>query len=199
MIRRLQIISAFCFLLLLSGCSSPEPHYYVLADSATAAQRNESAPTDSSVGVGPVEIPEYLDRPQIVTRSGQNELQLAEFDRWAGPLKDNVTQVLAENLRAQLPGNRVAVYPWKRAAGIDYQVTVKILRFDRSVDGDSVLNVHWAILSGDGVKELAAHDAHYTERPAGSGNRDTVAAMNRTLEYFSSDVSHAINMLRKEK
>jgi uncharacterized lipoprotein YmbA len=199
MIRRLQITSVSCFLLLVSGCSSPEPHYYVLADSATAAQRTESAPTDVSVGVGPVEMPEYLDRPQIVTRSGQNELQLAEFDRWAGPLKDNVIQVLAENLRTQLPGNRVAVYPWKRAAGIDYQVTVKILRFDRSIDGDSVLNAHWAILSGDGGKELVAHDAHYTERPAGSGNRDTVAAMNRTLEYFSSDVSHAINLLRKEQ
>lgn len=65
------------------------------------------------------------------------------------------------------------MYPWKRAAGIDYQVTVKTLGFDRSVDGDSALNAHWVILDGEG-KELAAHDAHYTERPAGHGCRDGV-------------------------
>jgi len=196
MTRRLQITSAYCFLLLLSGCSSPEPHYYVLADSAAAAPRTAFVETDVSVGVGPVDLPEYLDLPQIVTRSGRNELQLAEFDRWAGPLKDNVTQVLAENLRTQLPGNRVAIYPWKRAAGIDYQVTANIIRFDRSVDGDSVLDAHWVILDGEG-KQLAAYDAHYAEPPAGSGYRATVAAMNRTLERFGNDVAGAIGAIRK--
>ncbi|QFY42807.1 membrane integrity-associated transporter subunit PqiC [Candidatus Methylospira mobilis] len=193
---RLLTPSVLTLLLLLVGCSSPEPHYYVLADSASAAPRTVSAKTEVFVGVGPVDLPEYLDRPQIVTRSGRNELQLAEFDRWAGSLKDNVAQVLAENLRTQLPGNRVALYPWKRAAGIDYQVTVKIIRFDRSVDGDSVLNAHWVILDGEG-KQLAAHDAHYAEPPAGSGYRATVAAMNRTLERFGNDVADAIGAFRK--
>jgi len=183
-------------LLLLAACSSPEPRYYVLTDTITPTQRLTPAGTDISVGVGPLELPEYLDRPQIVTRSDQNELQLAEFDRWAAPLKDNVIQVLAENLGTQLSGNKVSVYPWKRAARIDYQLRVKITRFDRSIDGDSVLNAHWSVLNGNG-EELAAHDAHYTERPSGSGYRATVAAMNLALERFSRDAADTINTLRK--
>jgi uncharacterized lipoprotein YmbA len=184
-------------LLLLAGCSSPEPRYYVLTNTVAPTQRFTPAGTAMSVGVGPVELPEYLDRPQLVTRSDQNELQLAEFDRWASPLKDNVVQVLAENLGAEIPGSKVAIYPWKRATRIDYSVVVKITRFDRSTDGDSVLNAHWSVLNGNGV-ELATHDAHYTERTTGSGSRATVAAMNLALEHFSRDIADTITTLRKE-
>jgi uncharacterized protein len=185
-------------ILLLGGCSSPDARFYVLTDTATPAQPPADTATGiAAIGIGPVELPEYLDRPQIVTRTDQNELQLAEFDKWAAPLKDNVIQVLAQNLGAFSPGNKVTVYPWKRATPLDYQVTIKITRFDRTVDGDSVLNAHWAVLTGDGGKELAAHDARYTERPAGAGSRATVAAMNRSLERFSQDIANTLNVLRK--
>jgi uncharacterized lipoprotein YmbA len=180
-------------LLALAGCAGSESvRYYVL--SATPAGPDGAAVRDIPVGVGPVELPEYLDRPQIVTRTSQNELNVADFDRWAESLKDNTIRVLAENLAMLLPSQRVSVYPWKRATPVDYQVTVQVSRFDRLEQGGSVLTVRWRVLDGGGG-ELLSRTSTYRETPSGPGYSATVAAMNRNLEAFSRDVAVSIGSL----
>lgn len=179
-------------LLLSSGCSSPPTRFYVLSTLTDSSPISPGADRDVAVGVGPLELPDYLDRPQIVTRSGQNELNLAEFDKWAESLKDNATQVLAENLAVLLPSKKISTYPWKRSTPIDFQVNVKVTRFDHTINGETVLSTRWRILSGDGGKELFSRESRYTERPSGKGYDATVAAMNRALAQFSRDVAGAI-------
>ncbi|MFM8331179.1 MAG: membrane integrity-associated transporter subunit PqiC [Candidatus Methylumidiphilus sp.] len=189
-------IAALCAagLLALSGCgSSPATHFYVL--SAVPAERPAEAGADIALGVGPLELPEYLDRPQIVTRSGQNELNLGEFDRWGAPVKDNATEVLAENLAVLLPSNKISTYPWKRSAQIQYQVAAKITRFDRTEGGEAVLSARWRLLDGEG-EELLARESRYAESPTGADYGDTVAAMNRLLAQWSREVALAVNSLR---
>ena len=178
--------------LLTTGCSSPPTRFYVLSTLPDSAPVSMGTSPEPAVGVGPVELPDYLDRPQIVTRSGQNELNLAEFDNWAEPLKDNATQVLAENLAVLLPSKKIATYPWKRSTPVDVQVAVKITRFDHAEGGDTVLSARWSVLSGDGGKELFARESRYRERPSGDSYPATVAAMNRALAQFSRDVADAI-------
>lgn len=179
--------------LALTGCASSESvRYYVL--SATPAGPSGAAVRDIPVGVGPVEFPEYLDRPQIMTRTSQNELSMADFDRWAESLKDNTIRVLAENLATLLPSQRVVTYPWKRATPVDYQVTVQVSRFDRLEQGESVLAVRWRVLDGGGG-ELLSRTSTYRETPTGSDYAATVAAMNRNLEAFSRDVALRIGSL----
>ena len=181
--------------LLLSGCSSPEPRFYVLSGVPAPTRQIPGRGQDIAVGVGPVEFPDYLDRPQIVTRTGQNELQIADFDRWAEPLKHNATQVLAENLAVLLPSKKVVTYPWRRATPVDYQLIVKVIRFDRAEGGDSTLSTRWAVMTGDGKSELLNRESRYTERPAGASYGATVAAMNQTLARFSRDVAVAVKGL----
>lgn len=185
------LLSAFA--LWLSGCgSSPPTKFYVLSNVSTAKPMPQSLGRDIAVGVGPVVLPDYLDRPQIVTRSGQNELNLAEFDRWAEPLKDNVSQVLAENLAVLLPSNKVHGFPWKRATPLDCQVRAKITRFDHSDDGTTALHVRWSVLNAEGAEEWLAQESRYSEHPDGPGFAQTVAAMNRALAKFSRDVAQAV-------
>ncbi len=176
-------------LMLAGGCSSPPTRFYVLSSLPSAQPLRTGQ--DIVVGVGPVELPEYLDRPQIVTRSGQNELTLAEFDRWAESLKDNTTQVLAEDLAILLPSKKVSTYPWRRSTAIDYQLVVKVTRFDHTAGGETVLAVRWSLLSGDG-KELLSRESRYVERQPDDAYGSTVAAMNRSLGQFSRDVASAI-------
>lgn len=179
--------------LALTGCAGSESvRYYVL--SATPAGPSGAAVRDIPVGVGPVEFPEYLDRPQIMTRTSQNELSMADFDRWAESLKDNTIRVLAENLATLLPSQRVVTYPWKRATPVDYQVTVQVSRFDRLEQGESVLAVRWRVLDGGGG-ELLSRTSTYRETPSGPDYPATVAAMNRNLEAFSRDVALRIGSL----
>ncbi|MBM4201862.1 MAG: membrane integrity-associated transporter subunit PqiC, partial [Gammaproteobacteria bacterium] len=179
--------------LVASGCSSPEPRFYVLAGPVAPGKPAQAAAAGgAAIGLGPVQFPGYLDRPQIVTRSGQNELDLAEFERWAEPLKDNAVHVIADTVSQNLGGRKVVIFPWKRATPIAYQVTVDVKRFDRTRGGETELAVRWALLTADGQQELVSRDARYGEWPADDTYATTVAAMNRTLLKFSRDVTGAI-------
>ena len=71
-----------------------------LTDVSSPAAMGERALT---IGVGPVTLPPYLDRPQIVTRASRAQLHLAELDQWAASLQDTVARVLAENLSLLMP------------------------------------------------------------------------------------------------
>jgi uncharacterized lipoprotein YmbA len=96
--------------LTLGGCFSPQPDpskFFVLAPAATGGA-NSIAPaglaTSSSptIGLGPIKLPQYLDRDEVVTRVGPNRLELSDRDRWAEPLADNFKQVLAQDLTHSL-------------------------------------------------------------------------------------------------
>src|SRR3546814_5086338 len=84
-------------LLFVTGCagSLPTRHYLLESMAPTTVDETEE---DAVIAVAPVTLPAYLDRPDIVTRSTDNRLELADFDEWAEPLDDNITQVHAENL-----------------------------------------------------------------------------------------------------
>ena len=98
--------------LVLTGCSSTSPsRFFVLTSQDRLVAGHLQS--DVSIGVGPIVLPHYLDRPQIVTRTGQNELRLAEFDRWAEPLTENVSRVLTEDLCKLLETEQVSIVPFR--------------------------------------------------------------------------------------
>lgn len=181
-------------LLLATACGNAPTQFYTLTPlSGRAASPAFDGP---SVGVGPVELPKALNRPQIMTRKGQNEFDLGELDQWAEPLDENVTQVLAENIATLLPTQRMTVYPWDHSKAIDYQVVVKVLRFDRNQGGDAVLKVRWTLKSPSNDKELLARDTRYTRRPTGEEYKATVESMNLLLADFSRDVAAALRGIK---
>ena len=81
---------------LAAGCSSaPTTRYYVVTPLAAAAAAPVPGP---SVVVAGVRLPQYLERPQLVTRSGDSQLELQEFHQWGGNLAKDLTRVLAAHL-----------------------------------------------------------------------------------------------------
>ena len=75
--------------LALAGCMSvadPTKHY-VLSPTSPRDPTPTSSASSVAVGVGPVLIPGYLDRVQIVTRDANDEVAVAMYDRWAEPLE----------------------------------------------------------------------------------------------------------------
>ena len=178
-------------LLALAGCASSKPsRYYVL--SALNPTQSAKADLAVSVGIGPIEFPEYLDRPQIVTRGSQNRLYLGEFDRWAEPLEQNFARVLAENLAALLSTDDVHQYPWKRSARLNYQIIVSVNRFDAVIGGDTVLNVRWTVSDGDG-RTIVPPRASRIAKPAASADYEAIVqAGSRALEELSRQIAAAI-------
>jgi uncharacterized lipoprotein YmbA len=180
-------------LLCIGGCATQPSRFYVLSSQpyVDTAPAPASPPQGLTIGVGPVNLPPYLDRPQIVTRAGPYELKLAEFDRWAEGLDANFTRVLAENLTLLLPTARVAPYPWSRTTAVDYQVMVEVTHFLSQIGGESVLIADWTLFKGEGQQVLQSGTSRLSAPVAGQGYASVVAAMSQTVADLSREIASA--------
>ncbi len=198
---RLRVVIIFGTLwLVLSGCaSSPTPRFYLLSSlEATSQEMKPSAEERCfSIGIGPINIPDYIDRPQIVTRGAPIEFKLAEFDRWGEPVKDNLKRVLAKNLSMLLCTKTIAFFPWRGGIPIDYRIEMEILRLDGSLGGNVSLEAWWMVFSGDGKKMLIAKKSTFTEAVGGQDYKSLVGAESRALGTLSREIAEVIKTLPK--
>ncbi len=198
---RLIIYLHWIFLILLSGCASTAPtKFYSLSPLVETDIRQETVLVDHgiAIGIGPIEIPDYLDRPHIVTRTSLNELRVSDFDKWAGSLKIDIARVLSENLSALLSTERVYAYPWKSHISIKYQIVVDVTRFDGSPGGDVLLKANWSILGENGKKALLLDSSSLNEQIKGKEYNALVAAESRVLADLSRDIAAAIISILQE-
>ncbi len=192
---QLGVMTLSVYLMNLGGCTTTPPtNFYVLTPlpSAETLGLTTVAAGGPSIGIGPVTLPQYLDRPQIVSRLSRARLNLGEFDQWAAPLKDIVASVLAENLSMLMSTDHIAVYPWPRSTTIDYQIMVDVTRFDGEMGGEVLLLVRWSIVGNDG-KELVKKKSRFKQQVASSDYEATVTAMRRALEALSREMAGALH------
>jgi uncharacterized lipoprotein YmbA len=180
--------------LTLGGCgATSQPSKFYLLNSLSSSEKLVSnLPSGMAIGIGPIHIPEYVDRPQIVTRISENELKLAEFHKWAEPLKDNIPQVLADNLSLLMRTDQVNIYPWKRSTPIDYQVRIDITRLDTASDGEAHLIARWHVFGEDTRTVLSAKKSHFTAPLQGSDYAAIVSALNQTIGDLSRGIATSI-------
>ena len=184
-------------LLLVGGCTSKPSRFYVLSaiPQVETASVTRTSPQTPIIGVGPVTLPRYLDRPQIVTRYGPHELKLAEFDRWAEGLDTNFTRVLGENIAQLLPTAQVVTHPWPRATPLDYQVMVEVTHFLGQVGGESLLMADWTLFKGEGQQVLVSGKSRLSAPVVSEDYAAMVAAMSQTLADLGREVASAARSL----
>jgi uncharacterized lipoprotein YmbA len=187
---------AACALLLLaaSGCApTPPSDFYVLTPVSAAGA---SAPVPSreslSVSVGPVKIPEYLNRAQIVTRAGRNRLEVNEFNRWGGTLVSNLSSVVAENLSVLLGTDEVFVFPTQDPVSPRYRVILAVAKLDGTLGESAVLDARWLITGPRRREQLATGRTQIRETPDGDGYESYVAAQSRAVEALSREIAAEI-------
>ncbi|GKT09719.1 membrane integrity-associated transporter subunit PqiC [Desulforhabdus sp. TSK] len=187
---------------ILAGCStSPPPRLYTLSpmESMTSGQEGASPSIfpsgEITLGIGPVRIPEYLDRKQVVSRSTENRIDISEFDLWGGTLRDEITRVLTENIGSMLPSAKVYGFPWLTGGRMDYRIPVNVLQFDGSFAGQVILRAQWTLQSGDGKRLFLAGNSHIVEPLHGAGYSALVAAHNRALACLSQEIVSGVASL----
>jgi uncharacterized lipoprotein YmbA len=151
-----------------------------------------------AIGVGPVELPEYVNRPQIVTGGSENELHRAEFEQWAEPLETNFTRVLAANLATLLRTDRVAMFPWQGPVPLDYQVVVEVTHFLGNPNGSVSLVALWRVLGKDGRATLVSRQSTFTEAAGSQEYGALAAALSRTVASLSRDIATTITTLEQK-
>lgn len=186
-------ILTLVLMLFMAGCAtSPPARFYTLNGISKPDNASPSAAGKTEViGVGPVSIPDSLDRPQIITISGENEVKIAEFDRWSGSCRDEIARVLTENLSVLLPSQRVVSYAWGRRVSLNRQITVDILRLDGGLGGKVILKVNWAILEENGTKTIMVRRSDISEPVNGGDYASFVAALSRALGTLSREIAAA--------
>jgi uncharacterized lipoprotein YmbA len=189
------------FSVLLAGCSSAPPvEFYTLNSLSATTEKAQStdAATNIAVGVGPVEIPQAIDRPQIVTRTGPNKLTVDEFHRWAGPLESNLARVLAENIAFLLAIDRVAVYPWEVDFKPDYRIGLHINYFEGQWNKNVLLDVVWRVTDQKG-QQMAVKKSVITEPLSAVDYEALVAAKSQAIARLSHDIVQEIRKLQSAK
>jgi uncharacterized protein len=182
-------------LLLLAGCaSSPPSHYYVL-NALSGDGKAQSADSCASIGIGPVDLPEYVNRLQIVARSAQDEVLLGNFDLWAEPLSESVPRVLAENLSRLLCTKEIVLFPWKPSKAPEYRVEVGVVQMDGTLGGAVSLEAWWSVSSGGENKTRAVRKTRYSEPVGGRDYTALVQAHSRALAALSRDIAAALKEL----
>ncbi len=175
--------------LLLAACgTSPPSNFYTLSPADIPYAPDKVGST--ILGIGPIRVPEYLERPQMVTRRANQRLKVDEFNRWAEPIGDVQYRIIAENVDALLDDVVAIAYPYGGLADYDYRLVARVSRFDMDLYGNTMLDVHWGISSTDGSHVVPATRSEYTASSGDPDNPGSVAtAMNGVLEQFSRDIA----------
>jgi len=196
------VLGIFIIAFFVSSCgTSPAAKFYTLTPIILEKQAATGVGIDSSqpTVIGPVEIPEYLDRPEIVTRAEQNQLILSEFNLWGGSLKADVNRVLIENVSYFLANDGIPVITWKIGIGGTNRVPIQVVRFDGSPNDSITLKARWAVIEKEGKAFDYFHESNITVQVKGGSYGSVVAAMSEALGQLGREIAEGIRSAVKKK
>ena len=152
--RLLKYTFLSCLTFLIFSCAkSSKPVEYYMLDASVGIDNNQILKDDEGpmIGLGPIRLPEYLDRFQMVVAVSENKYKLIDGHRWAEKLDQNISLALFKTLPSQLGTDRMIRYPWPQRPGVDFQVKIDILELNIDQDGRSQLVAQWSIKTKDKI------------------------------------------------
>ena len=182
--------------LLFNSCGTTPPSKFYTLEAMSGSETTQTATERQNnlhIGIGPVQFAEYLQRSQIVTRTNHAEVKLAETHRWAEPLHNNFSRILAENLSILLGTDKISLQPSRNWSDIDRQVVVNVWQFDTSKEGEVTLVANWSIRGKGGSELLTMKKSSFSVTLENTTSyTDIVRALSKTVEMLSREIAAAI-------
>jgi uncharacterized lipoprotein YmbA len=183
--------------IMLSGCATSQPTRFFVLNAPELSQKEPPQPCQQdrvfTLRINPVNMPRYLDRPQIMTRVNDNELRLSELNVWAEPLKDSLTRVIAQNLHS-VPCMDIVIMP-KAGKQNTYRLSADVIRLDGTLGGQALLHVRWSIIEEQSQRVIIAKVSTYREPVLSHDYNALVSAYNRVLDSFSQEIAGSLASL----
>jgi uncharacterized protein len=184
----------------LAGCvpfkRTPEPRFFALRP---VAERPASPASNAAglgiVGVLPVSLPGFLERPQLVAWSAPGEVRVDEFLRWAEPLDASVQRVLADDLETLLASHRVVRSPWARSTTVQCRVRAELVRFGLQPGGEIALSGRFIVLPAQSERPLLSRDVELRRDPGRADPGRGVEAMSALVADLAAEIAKAIGTL----
>ncbi|TGD72071.1 membrane integrity-associated transporter subunit PqiC [Mangrovimicrobium sediminis] len=171
---------------LLGACgSTPKSNHYILRAQAVPVETD----TAFALGVGPVGVPPYLQRDAMVLSDGANRLDLANTERWAEPLEDGITRVMALNLAALLGTQDVRPYPWHPKRPPAYALKLRVLELDAD-SASARLVAEWLVYRPGDDSTLERRIARL-QQPLDGDGPEAIAGAYSALFFQLSEIAAA--------
>lgn len=183
-------VAAAAAALLIGGCGTPpQDHFYTLAPPALAPTV-PAGPARYLVSVGPVKLPQAVDRPQLVLREGDSRVRILEEQRWAGPLPEEIARSVAASLARQLPDAQITTAGNHAPRAGEIQVRLDIERFEATSDNGVMVQGVWT-LRQEGAAPVSRQFTG--SEAAANGSYDAiVSAYTRALAAVSAAIAAEI-------
>jgi uncharacterized lipoprotein YmbA len=182
-------------MMVVTGCAGPsQPTRFYRLDGAVISEQMidlKPQPGLIRIGIAPVEVAGYLDRPQMVERQSTHRLELYEFDHWAGSLQENLLSLLSDQLQQQLRDMQVIAYPWPASMAPDYDLNLSINRFER-VSGQIVLQGRWSLTQRRSSQIVMMQQIRLKEPFSGSGVEASISAASQVVKRLSEHMASEI-------
>ncbi|MFH1692500.1 MAG: PqiC family protein [Candidatus Omnitrophota bacterium] len=187
----------------LGGCISisntPSPRFYsLIALDKGQAVKQYHVPAGFTIGVGPVKIPEFLNRPQIVTMNKKRMLEFAEFDRWGEGLDFAFVRLMNEDLTLMMPDATIEMYPWNLNIAITYQVVVNVIALESRLDQDMLLIVQWTIIDQKNKKAIFTKRSELRQVIEPHSYLGLVKSLSAACAVLSEEVAAELSLLAAE-
>jgi hypothetical protein len=185
-------------LLLCPACGLLAPrtdstHYAVLA-SVDELPGEAATPASSPLrlGLGPVTLPEYVRRSEIVSRVEGTRIVLSETERWAEPLDRAIVRVVAIDLQRATGAGRIVHHPWYERDRPEVQVEIAFSRCEGDESGRVVVAARWSVRDlGTGTAPVE-RDSRIEREIAGQDGASTAMALSQALAELCREIAGSV-------
>ena len=196
-IQPILISLSLSALFMLCGCINLDPQsdptrFYILS-SQTSPKRSSSDGQGTVLGLKAIALPTYLRSTKIPTRHGANEITYSEINRWGESPKYAISRVLAENLASHSAIGRVHTVPWPDGAHHDFELYVRLSRFEGKQSGQIAVESSWEIIDPDDDSILKNGRTVVNHLQWNGRNYSSlVEALGKSLGILANDLAAAI-------
>jgi uncharacterized lipoprotein YmbA len=177
---------------MLTACGRTPPAKFYTLQPVERAPLGHSIARDVALAVGPVAIPESMDRNEIVTHDADNAVSFSEYHRWAGSLQGSIASVFAQNIGSLLKTERITPFTNENIFQPSHRVVVNINRYESRLSKEFLLNATWSIKDLKGRKSLLIRNSIIRESLTSASYEELVVAQSKALAALSEEMAKAI-------
>jgi uncharacterized protein len=204
------ITIAICF---LSSCQhSPQKKYYLLTPEMadmTEQQNNNSSSINitSVIGIGPIEIADYLHRPQIVytpngDKQSANRLSVSGTDYWAEPLDKGIARVIGLNLTHTNSNRSFVYFPWRSDTKPRYSLRIHISSLT-CTNNQATMLADWELVDSNRISNVQSNVQSNMQRrrfsrtlPVSGGAQELSQAYSKLFSELSAEMNKTLSNLQ---
>lgn len=203
MMRQILLL-AFSSSLFLSCQHSPQKNFYYLTAQLNQAQSSPTMPEKSAtqtenskinqlIGIGPIEVADYLNRSQIIDNQSNNSLNMADNAFWAEPLDKSIVRVTALNLTQANSARNFVYFPWRSDSKPRFSIRIRVDELSRTAN-QAKLNATWELMDNDHKSNLLRKN-FTRSTPADSGAKALAQAYSKLVADLAEQIDAELNKI----